>query len=90
MARNNLLGGSSPRDIKERMTPKSTVTGVKKPEKKSFPASLRITKETHREVTVLKTIGNYNTMEELIHDLVRLKVSTMDETDQNTFKALTK
>jgi len=89
----NLLatGTNNPKEIKERIKPNNMATSIPKKDKRAEVATtIGVTRNTHNDIKVLKTVLKIDTFDDLILDLIRTKVNSLDEDQQQLFKLLTK
>ena len=93
-SKGNLLatGTNNPREIKPRVKPNSMATSVTKKGRKAegMTATMAVTRSTHNDVKVLKTLLKLDTFDEVIKDLIKTKFNLLDEDQQELFKLLTK
>lgn len=92
-SKGNLLGTgtNNPKEVKERIKPNNIATRIPKKDKRAeVAANIGVTRSTHNDIKVLKTILKSDTFDDLIIDLIRTKVNSLDEEQQELFKLLTK
>lgn len=89
----NLLGTgtNNPKEVKERIKPNNIATRIPKKDKRAeVAANIGVTRSTHNDIKVLKTILKSDTFDDLIKDLVKTKFNLLDKDQQELFKLLTK